>query len=270
MNSLYTSLKKHFFLIAGPCVVENEEICFEVAEKIKELSDIYQLPVIFKSSYRKANRTSGTSFTGIGDANALLILSKVKELYDLPITTDIHSDEEAETVSNLADIIQIPAFLCRQTSLLMAAAKTGKIVNIKKGQFMSPESMLFSLEKVKMAGNGNVILTERGTTFGYSDLIVDMKSIPVMQKFEVPVVLDCTHSLQRPNQSKGVTGGNPQFIKLMARAGTATGANGLFIETHPKPEKALSDGANMLPLSQLSELIEEALSIRQVVSKFLP
>ena len=270
MNSLYATLKNNFFLIAGPCVVENEDTCFQIAEKLKELSDIYHSPVIFKSSYRKANRTSGTSFTGIGDADALFILSKVKELYGLPITTDIHSDEEAENVSNFADIIQIPAFLCRQSNLLMAAAKTGNIVNIKKGQFMSPESMLFSLEKVKMAGNDKVILTERGTTFGYSDLIVDMKSIPVMQKFEVPVVLDCTHSLQKPNQSIGVTGGNPQFIKLMARAGTAIGSNGLFIETHPDPKKALSDGANMLPLSQLSELIEEVLSLRQVVSKFYP
>lgn len=252
-----------FFLIAGPCVVESEALCFEVAGQVSQICDRLGIPYIFKASYRKANRSRLDSFTGIGDEQALGILQKVGRHFDLPVTTDIHTDDEAALAAAYVDILQIPAFLCRQTSLLQAAAVTGKVVNIKKGQFVSPEAMQFAVDKVRQSGNQQVMLTERGTTFGYQDLIVDFRGIPVMQSFGVPVVLDCTHSLQQPNQSSGVTGGRPALIETIARAGVAVGVNGLFIETHPKPAEAKSDGANMLPLDRLEGLLERLLRIRQ-------
>ncbi len=252
-----------FFLIAGPCVVESEALCMEVAEKVSDICHRLGIPYIFKASYRKANRSRLDSFTGIGDEEALRILHKVGQQFDLPVTSDIHTDDEAALAAPYVDILQIPAFLCRQTSLLQAAALTGKVVNIKKGQFVSPEAMQFAVDKVAQTGNSKVILTERGTTFGYQDLIVDFRGIPVMQSFGVPVVLDCTHSLQQPNQSSGVTGGRPALIETIAKAGVAVGVNGLFIETHPKPAEAKSDGANMLPLDRLEGLLERLLRIRQ-------
>ena len=254
-----------FFLIAGPCVVESESLVTEVAGQVSEICDRLAIPYIFKASYRKANRSRADSFTGIGDEKALEILSKVRKDFQLPVTTDIHTDEEAALEAAYVDILQIPAFLCRQTSLLQAAAATGKVVNIKKGQFVSPEAMQFAVEKVRQAGNNRVWLTERGTTFGYQDLIVDFRGVPVMQSFGTPVVLDCTHSLQQPNQASGVTGGRPALISTIARAGIAAGVDGLFIETHPRPSEALSDGANMLPLDRLENLLEKLLAIRRVL-----
>lgn len=250
-----------FFLIAGPCVVEGEEMVLEIAERIKTICDKLNILYIFKASYRKANRSRSDSFTGIGDDKALAALRSVSELYGLPTTTDIHTEGEAVLAAKSVDILQIPAFLCRQTSLLVAAAETGKIVNIKKGQFLSPEAMEYAVQKVKDCHNHKVLLTERGTTFGYQDLVVDFRGIPKMQQF-APVVLDCTHSLQQPNQASGVTGGQPALINTIASAGMAVGVNGLFIETHPNPAKAKSDGANMLPLDQLEALLEKLLKIR--------
>ncbi|MBN3036109.1 MAG: 3-deoxy-8-phosphooctulonate synthase [Bacteroidales bacterium] len=244
-----------FFLIAGPCVVENERIPLQIAEKIDRITRELEIPFIFKASYRKANRSSKDSFEGIGDIRALEVLRRVKEELDIPVLTDIHSPEEASMAAGYTDLLQIPAFLCRQTDLLLAAARTGKPVNIKKGQFMAPEAMRFAVEKVRGAGNPQVLLTERGTTFGYEDLVVDFRGIPLMQGFDVPVVIDCTHSLQRPNQPSGVTGGRPELIGLIARAAVAAGADGIFIETHPDPSSALSDGANMLRLDHLKELL---------------
>ena len=255
----------NFFLIAGPCVIENEEMPFEIAERISAICDRLQIPYIFKASYRKANRSSLHSFSGIGDEKGLEILKRVGEEYRLPVVTDIHSDEEAAMAAEYVDMLQIPAFLCRQTSLLLAAAQTGKYVNIKKGQFVSPEAMQFAVEKVRAAGNQNVLLTERGTMLGYQDLVVDYRGIPTMQAFGVPVVLDCTHSLQQPNQSSGVTGGRPDLIATIAKAGVATGVDGIFIETHPNPAKAKSDGANMLPLDLLESLLEKLMAIRRAV-----
>lgn len=255
----------NFFLIAGPCVVESEELVMEVAEKVSTLCRNMGIPYIFKASYRKANRTSASSFTGLGDEKGLELIKKVADKYDLPATTDIHSAPEAGMAAKYVDVLQIPAFLCRQTELLVAAAETGKIVNIKKGQFLSGESMKFAVEKVKNAGNNNIILTERGTTFGYQDLVVDYRNIPWMQQLGVPVVMDCTHSLQQPNQTTGVTGGNPQLIGTIAKAAIAAGANGLFIETHPNPAVAKSDGANMLRLELLEELLAKLLKLRQAV-----
>lgn len=255
----------NFFLIAGPCAIEGEQMAFDIAGRVNEICTRLGIPYIFKGSYRKANRSKRDSFTGIGDEKALNILRAVGEQYGLPVTTDIHSDPEAALAAQYVDMLQIPAFLCRQTSLLVAAAQTGKVVNIKKGQFVSPEAMRFAVEKVEEEGNPNVILTERGTTFGYQDLIVDFRGLPVMQSFGVPVVLDCTHSLQQPNQSSGVTGGRPALIETIARAGVAVGADGLFIETHPKPSEAKSDGANMLPLDRLEALLERLVSIRQAL-----
>ena len=252
-----------FFLIAGPCVIENEEMPFEIAERISAICNRLQIPYIFKASYRKANRSSLHSFSGIGDEKGLEILKRVGEEYRLPVVTDIHSDAEAAMAAEYVDMLQIPAFLCRQTSLLLAAAQTGKHVNIKKGQFVSPEAMQFAVEKVRAAGNQNVLLTERGTMLGYQDLVVDYRGIPTMQAFGVPVVLDCTHSLQQPNQSSGVTGGRPDLIATIAKAGVATGVDGIFIETHPNPAKAKSDGANMLPLNLLEELLEKLMAIRK-------
>ncbi|MCB0546565.1 MAG: 3-deoxy-8-phosphooctulonate synthase [Phaeodactylibacter sp.] len=255
----------NFFLIAGPCAIEGEEMAFEIAEYVHGLCHRLQIPYIFKGSYRKANRSRLDSFTGIGDEKALNILKAIGKQYDIPVTTDIHADAEAALAAEYVDILQIPAFLCRQTSLLTAAAETGKVVNIKKGQFVSPEAMRFAMEKVREAGNEKVILTERGTTFGYQDLVIDYRGIPTMQSFGATVVLDCTHSLQQPNQASGVTGGRPALIGAVARAGIAVGADGLFIETHPRPSEAKSDGANMLPMGRLEALLESLVRIREAV-----
>lgn len=257
--------EKNFFLIAGPCVVESEKLVMEVAEKIYGICKRLDIPYIFKASYRKANRTSAGSFTGVGDEAALQILKKVNEQFSLPTITDIHAHEEAALAAKYVDVLQIPAFLCRQTDLLIAAAETGKIVNVKKGQFVNGESMKFAVEKIKKASNKKVMLTERGNSFGYTDLIVDYRNIPIMKNHGVPVIMDCTHSLQQPNQSSGVTGGNPQMIETIAKAAIATGADGLFIETHPDPSRALSDGANMLKLDLLEELLKKLLSIRKAI-----
>ncbi len=255
----------NFFLISGPCAIESEEMAMSIAEKIKNISFELKIPFVFKGSYRKANRSSIHSFTGIGDEKALKILKKVALEFDLPVTTDIHTDEEAQMAAEYVDILQIPAFLCRQTSLIKAAADTGKVVNIKKGQFMSAESMLHAVQKVRECNNEKIMLTERGTTFGYQDLVVDYRGIPVMQSFGVPVIMDCTHSLQQPNQASGITGGKPALISTIAKAAIAVGADGLFIETHPNPSEAKSDGANMLPLNQLSELLKKLVDIRQAI-----
>lgn len=255
----------NFFLIAGPCVVESEDLMMRTASKLVELCDRLRIPFIFKSSYRKANRSRMDSFTGIGDEKALRLLRTVGESFQVPVTTDIHADAEAAMAAEYVDVLQIPAFLCRQTSLLVAAAETGKVVSIKKGQFVSPESMQFAVDKVQQSGNPRVMLIERGTTFGYQDLVVDFRGIPTMQSLNVPVILDCTHSLQQPNQSSGVTGGRPTLIETMARAGVAVGVDGLFIETHPNPADAKSDGANMLPLDQMAPLMEKLLRIRAAI-----
>jgi 2-dehydro-3-deoxyphosphooctonate aldolase (KDO 8-P synthase) len=260
---------KQFFLISGPCVVESAQMVMDIAGSVSELCDQFEIPYIFKASYRKANRSSKSSFTGIGDIQALEAIARVREAYGIPVTTDIHTDEEASMAAAYVDVLQIPAFLCRQTSLLEAAAATGKVVNIKKGQFVSPEAMVFAKDKVVAAGNHSVWLTDRGTCFGYHDLIVDYRGIPTMRGFGVPVVLDCTHSLQLPNQSAGVTGGRPDLIPTIASAGIAVGADGLFIETHPNPSVAKSDGANMLPLSQLRQLLERLVSIRNAVQPYV-
>lgn len=257
-----------FFLLAGPCVVESETLCFDVAGTVKEIASTLRIPYVFKASYRKANRSRMDSFQGIGDEKALEILSKVRKQLHVPVITDIHSIPEAEMAAKYVDILQIPAFLCRQTDLLIAAAQTGKIVNIKKGQFLAPESMQFAAQKVVDSGNSKIILTERGTMFGYQDLIVDFRGIAEMQKTGFPVVVDITHSLQQPNQSSGVSGGKPELIETIARAGIATGADGIFCETHPDPSRALSDGANMLHLSRLKSLLEHLVRIRETINGF--
>lgn len=264
MDSSYLK-SDSFFLLAGPCVIEGEEMAMHIAEKVKTITDKLGIPYVFKGSYRKANRSRIDSFTGIGDEKALKILRKVGQNFGIPTVTDIHETHEAELAAEYVDILQIPAFLCRQTELLVAAAKTGKTVNIKKGQFLSPESMQFAAQKVVDCGNSNVLLTERGTSLGYTDLVVDFRSIPAMQHFGFPVVMDVTHSLQQPNQSSGVTGGQPQLIETIAKAAIAVGADGLFIETHPQPQKAKSDGANMLPLSKLEELLAKLVRIKEAV-----
>lgn len=255
----------NFFLMAGPCAIEGEEMALQIAEKIKTITDKLNIPYIFKGSYRKANRSRLDSFTGIGDEKALKILEKVGKEFGIPTITDIHESKEAEMAAAYVDVLQIPAFLCRQTDLLVAAAETGKTVSIKKGQFLSADSMKFAVDKVRESGNDKVILTDRGNSFGYQDLIVDFRGIPTMRAFGVPAVMDCTHSLQQPNQSSGVTGGNPELIGTIAKAAIAVGADGLFIETHPEPAKAKSDGANMLPLDQLEELLTSLVKIRQAV-----
>jgi 2-dehydro-3-deoxyphosphooctonate aldolase (KDO 8-P synthase) len=255
-----------FFLIAGPCVVENEAVVLEIADKVAGICRRLEIPYIIKASYRKANRTSAGSFTGIGDLEALEILQKAGKSLSLPTITDIHSPEEATMAASFVDALQIPAFLCRQTELLLAAAATGKTVNVKKGQFLSGPSMKFAVEKIRNAGNPNIWLTERGNSFGYTDLVVDFRNIPWMQENKVPVVVDCTHSLQQPNQPGGVTGGNPELIGTIASAAIATGADGLFIETHPDPARAKSDGANMLRLDLLEPLLEKLVKIRRAVT----
>lgn len=264
----YLKSSDNFFLLAGPCVIEGEQMAMDIAGYINELTSRLNIPYVFKGSYKKANRSRIDSFTGIGDVKALEILRKVKETYNIPVVTDIHTEEEAALAAEYVDILQIPAFLCRQTDLLVAAARTGKMVNIKKGQFLSPEAMEHAVKKVVDAGNAQVAVTERGTTFGYTDLVVDYRGIPTMQKLGVPVILDATHSLQQPNQPAGVTGGRPDLIETIARAGIAVGVDGLFIETHPEPSKAKSDGANMLPLRQLPELLERLSAIRATINRF--
>jgi 2-dehydro-3-deoxyphosphooctonate aldolase (KDO 8-P synthase) len=259
---------ENFFLLAGPCVIENEKMALEIAEKIVSISDKLKIPYIFKGSYRKANRSRIDSFAGIGDKMALEILKKVGETFQVPVVTDIHSAVEAEMAAEYVDVLQIPAFLCRQTDILVAAAKTGKVVNIKKGQFLSAEAMKFAVDKVLESDNQNIMLTERGTTFGYQDLIIDYRGIPEMKKFNVPVVLDITHSLQQPNQASGVTGGKPELIETVAKAGIAVGVDGIFIETHPNPAVAKSDGANMLKLDLLEGLLYKLVQIRQTINKF--
>src|SRR5688572_7408789 len=258
--------KQNFFLLAGPCVVESEEIVFEVASKVSDICKRLQIPYVFKASYRKANRTSAGSFTGLGDEAGLEIIQTAAKKLGLVTVTDIHSEKDAELAAKYVDILQIPAFLCRQTELLVAAGKTGKIINVKKGQFVSGEAMKFAVEKIRNTGNEKIMLTERGTTFGYQDLVVDYRNIPAMKETGVPVVMDCTHSLQQPNQSAGITGGNPEMIETIEKAAIATGADGLFIDTHTNPAIAKSDGANMLKLDQLSPLLEKLVKLKRSLS----
>ena len=265
VNKIQHKRSGNFFLLAGPCAIESEEMAIEIAEKILAITNKLKIPFIFKGSYRKANRSRLDSFTGIGDIEALNILKKVGEQFNIPTVTDIHTAEEAAIAAQYVDILQIPAFLCRQTDLLVAAAKTGKVVNIKKGQFLAPESMVHAVTKVKESGNNSVMLTDRGTMFGYQDMVVDFRGIPTMQEFGVPVILDITHSLQQPNQSSGVTGGKPAMIETIAKAGIATGVDGLFLETHPNPTKAKSDGANMLQLDKLENLLTKLVRIRKAL-----
>jgi 2-dehydro-3-deoxyphosphooctonate aldolase (KDO 8-P synthase) len=259
---------KNFFLIAGPCVVEDEATTMLIAETVIEICNKLKIPYIFKASYKKANRSSIGSFTGIGDDEAIAILSKIRNKYQVPVLTDVHSIEDVEKVKNVVDVLQIPAFLCRQTDLVVAAAKTGLIVNIKKGQFLSPESMKFVAEKAAQSGNKNIMLTERGTTFGYQDLIVDYRGLHEMKAFGYPIILDVTHSLQQPNQESGTTGGKPHLIETLAKAGIAVGVDGLFIETHPNPSQAKSDGKNMLHLNSLESLLKKLVVLREAVNSF--
>ncbi len=255
----------NFFLIAGPCIVEGEELVMEIADKVAGICKRLEIPYVFKASYRKANRTSATSFTGLGDTLGLDLIKKVGTTFNLPTTSDVHAHDECAVAAKYIDILQIPAFLCRQTDLLNAAAQTGKVVNVKKGQFLSGLSMRFAVDKINKAGNQQVMLTERGTTFGYQDLVVDYRNITWMKEIGTPVIMDVTHSLQQPNQTTGITGGNPQLISTIAKAAIATGADGLFIETHPNPSKALSDGANMLKLDLLEGLLEQLVKLRKAV-----
>jgi len=255
----------NFFLLSGPCAIEGRDIAMSIAETIVKITDKYKIPYVFKGSYRKANRSRIDSFAGIGDEKALKILAEVSQTFNIPVITDIHSADEAEMAAEYVDILQIPAFLCRQTDLLVAAAKTGKWVNVKKGQFVSPSSMIFAINKIIDSGNERVMLTDRGTMFGYQDIVVDYRGIVEMKKFGKPVVLDITHSLQQPNQSSGITGGKPELIETIARAGIVTGVDGLFLETHPDPANAKSDGANMLDLKNLDKLLFNLTKIRETV-----
>lgn len=268
LEYLKSSSSDNFFLLAGPCVIEGEEMALDIAENICAITSELNIPYVFKGSYRKANRSRIDSFTGIGDEKALRILRKVRDTFGVPVVTDIHTAEEADMAAEYVDILQIPAFLCRQTDLIVAAARTGKMVNIKKGQFLSPEAMRHAVQKVRDAGNSQVAVTERGTTFGYQDLIVDYRGIPEMQKNGCPVILDVTHSLQQPNQTAGVTGGRPEMIETIARAGIAVGADGIFIETHRDPSVAKSDGANMLRLDRMGTLLSHLTAIRAAVNSF--
>ena len=267
IDRLTSSENGNFFLLAGPCVIEGEQMAMDIAGHISEVTKCLGIPYVFKGSYRKANRSRIDSFTGIGDIKALEILRKVRETFGIPVVTDIHLPEEAAMAAEYVDVLPIPAFLCRQTDLLVAAARTGKMVNIKKGQFLSPEAMAFAVQKVRDAGNNDVAITERGTTFGYQDLVVDFRGIPEMQHNGCPVILDATHSLQQPNQSKGVTGGLPHLIEPMCRAAIAIGVDGLFIETHQDPSVAKSDGANMLPLHKIEGLLSRLTELRMAVNK---
>ena len=267
MNIAYlkSSEANNFFLLAGPCVIEGEEMALDIAEKMVKITSRLDIPYVFKGSYRKANRSRIDSFTGIGDEKALKVLKKVRDTFGIPVVTDIHAAEEAAMAAEYVDILQIPAFLCRQSDLLIAAAKTGKVVNIKKGQFLAPDAMKFAAQKVIESGNDQVLLTDRGTTFGYQDLIIDYRGIPKMQETGCPVILDITHSLQQPNTTSGVTGGLPHLIETVAKAGIAVGVDGIFMETHQNPSVAKSDGANMLPLEQVESLLEKLVRIRQAV-----
>ncbi len=258
----------NFFLLAGPCVVENEAMVMNIAETCLRITEKYHIPYVFKASYRKANRSRLDSFAGIGDEPALKMLAKVRKTFNIPVVTDIHSAEEAAMAAEYVDVLQIPAFLCRQTDILLAAAKTGKVVNIKKGQFLAPDSMTFAAQKVVDGGNSNIMLTDRGVMYGYQDLMVDFRGISEMQKTGFPVVLDITHSLQQPNQSSGVTGGKPQLIETYARAAIVTGVDGLFLETHHDPSVAKSDGANMLKLSLLEPMLDRLVQLRHVINGF--
>ena len=257
----------NFLLIAGPCVIENEDLSLEIASKICSVAEKLKIPFVFKGSFKKANRSKVDSFTGIGDLKSLSILKKIGNRFNIPTTTDIHETKDAEIVSEFVDVLQIPAFLARQTDLLVSAGKTGKFINIKKGQFMSPESMKFAVEKITSTGNKNFMITDRGTQFGYQDLIVDFRSIPILKKIG-PTILDVTHSLQKPNQNTGVSGGSPDLIETIARAGVVNSVDGLFIETHPNPKESLSDGANMLQLNKLESLLDRLIKIRQLVKEF--
>ncbi len=258
----------NFFLIAGPCVVESEEVVFEVAGHLLKLSEKYQIPYIFKASYRKANRSKSDSFTGIGDIKALKILADVRKRFSIPVITDIHNPEEAAMAAEYVDILQIPAFLCRQTDILVAAARTGRWINIKKGQFLSGPSMKFAIEKVRESGNDKIMVTDRGNMFGYQDIIVDFRNIPLMKKTGVPVIMDITHSLQQPNQEAGVSGGNPEMIETIGKAAISVGGDGIFIETHPNPAMAKSDGANMLKLSGMDDLLNKLVALRKTINSF--
>lgn len=265
---LKQSRSNNFFLLAGPCVIEGEEMAMDLAEQLLEMTSKLDIPYVFKGSYRKANRSRIDSFTGIGDEKALKVLRKVKETFGIPVVTDIHTPDEAAMACEYVDILQIPAFLCRQTDLLVAAAKTGKMVNIKKGQFLSPSSMRFACQKVRESGNDMVAVTERGTFFGYGDLVVDMRGIPVMrEECKCPVIMDITHSLQQPNSADGVSGGLPNLISTIAKSGLAAGADGIFMETHRNPAVAKSDGANMLPLDQAGELLKKLTTLRLTLNE---
>ena len=255
---------KNFFLIAGPCAIESEDMAMRIAETVIKITDKYNIPYIFKGSFKKANRSRVDSFTGIGDEKALQILKKVGETFNIPTTTDIHENAHAELAAQFVDVLQIPAFLVRQTDLLVAAAKTNKVVTLKKGQFLSPEAMKFAVQKVKDSGNNKTAIIERGNSFGYTDLIVDYRGIPIMKQYS-PVILDITHSLQQPNQESGVTGGKPELIETIAKAGIAVGADGIFLETHPNPSEAKSDGANMLQLDKLDNLLAKLTKIREAI-----
>ncbi|WP_187478168.1 3-deoxy-8-phosphooctulonate synthase [Amniculibacterium sp. G2-70] len=265
LHNIQHKNSNNFFLIAGPCAIESEEMAFEIAEKVIAITNKYEIPYIFKGSFKKANRSRVDSFTGIGDLKALEIIKKVGQHFNIPTTTDIHENEHAALAAQYVDVLQIPAFLVRQTDLVVAAAKTGKVVTLKKGQFLSPESMQFAVQKVKDSGNDKVGIIERGNSFGYTDLVVDFRGIPTMQKY-APVILDITHSLQQPNQESGVTGGRPELIETIAKAGIAVGADGLFIETHPDPSCAKSDGANMLKLDLLDDLLGKLTKIRKAIN----
>ncbi|MFO8053842.1 MAG: 3-deoxy-8-phosphooctulonate synthase [Bacteroidales bacterium] len=266
MPNLQHTTSGNFLLIAGPCVIEDEIIPMQVAEKLSTLSDKYRIPLVFKASYKKDNRSRHDSYTGPGIEKGLTLLNKIKHRFSIPVLTDFHSEAEAAIAAEHVDILQIPAFLCRQTGILQAAAKTGKPVNIKKGQFLSGEAMRFAVEKMKAFGNHQLMLTERGTSFGYHDLLVDFRNIPLMKENNVPVILDITHSLQQPNQATGVTGGRPEMISTIARAGIAAGADGIFVETHPSPKTAKSDGANMLMLNSLEALLNELIPLYQLIN----
>ena len=265
INNIQHKNSGNFFLIAGPCIIEGEEMSFEIAERLLTICNKLEIPFIFKGSYRKSNRSRIDSFTGIGDIEALTILKKLGEKFNIPTLTDIHSAQEAEIAAKYVDVLQIPAFLCRQTELLVAAAKTGKVVNIKKGQFLSASSMIHAVNKVKESGNTTVMLTERGTMFGYQDMVVDFRGIPTMKKFGNPVIMDITHSLQQPNQESGITGGKPEMIDTIAKAAIASGVDGIFLETHPNPSKAKSDGANMIVLDKVEDLLTKLVRIKKVI-----